>query len=164
MTAPSLTELLQTWQSWSYRDTLTRGAAQADAAGDVDRAERIRLVLAREPDVSPLDALAANYELTGLLLGWQWHAMRAARETGASWSDIGRAVGTTAEQARAGYLDHICRAEAHGAGLTPYRAVLDDPPRLADRPGAAGTGMGERPTASCGAVLPTGVQARGGHR
>ena len=166
MTAPSLTELLQTWQSWSYRDLITRSATQADAAGDGERAERLRRGLTLEPDVGPLDALAANHELTRLLLGWQWHAVRAARETGASWSDIGRAVGATAEQARADYVDHIRRAEARGlTDMTPYRAVLDEPPRLADRPGAAGMGMGERPT-TCpsGSVLPTGVRARGGHR
>jgi len=109
MTAPSLTELLQSWQAWSYRDLLTRSATQADADGHGERAEQLRRGLALEPDVGPLDALAANHELTRLLRGWQWHAIRAARETGATWADIGRAVGATAEEARADYLDHIRR-------------------------------------------------------
>jgi hypothetical protein len=104
MTTPSLTELLQTWQSWSYRDLLSRSLAQADAAGDTERTEQLRRVVALEPDVSPLDALAANQELTRLLRGWQWHAIRAAREAGATWSQVGQAVGSTAEQARADYL------------------------------------------------------------
>jgi len=71
MTTPSLTELLQTWQSWSYRDLITRSAAEADAAGDGERADRLRRALTLEPDVGPLDALAANHELTRLLRGWQ---------------------------------------------------------------------------------------------
>jgi len=166
MTTPSLTELLQTWQSWSYRDLITRSAAEADAAGDGERADRLRRALTLEPDVGPLDALAANHELTRLLLGWQWHVMRAAREAGTTWSEIARAVGTTAEKARADYLDHIRRAEAHGlTDMTPYRAVLDEPQQLADRLGAEGMGMGERPTACpSSVVLPAGVRPRGGHR
>jgi len=160
MTAPSLTELLRTWQSWSYRDLLIRGVAAAESAGDTAGAERLRRGLAREPDVDPLAALAANHELTRLLRGWQWHAIRAARAAGATWSDIGRAVGTTAEEARAGYLDHIGHAEAHGAHLTdttPYRAVLDDPltPEI---------GMGERPAHRAGVLPSAGEATRGVHR
>jgi hypothetical protein len=130
MTAPSLTRLLETWQSWSYRDVLVRLIGEADAAGEADRSDLLRRGLALEQDVAPLDALAANHELTRLLRGWQWHAIRAAREAGASWARIGTALGTTAEQARADYLDPIELAERYGRGLTdtaPYRAVLDDP-------------------------------------
>jgi len=128
----TLAELLETWHRWSYRDTLTRLIAQADAEGNTERAKLFCDRLAREPHVEPLQALAANHELTSLLRGWQWHAVRAAREAGASWIEVAKALGGTVEQARADYLGHIERAERHNLGLTDttlYRAVLDDPAR-----------------------------------
>lgn len=173
MTAPSLTRLLETWQSWSYRDLLIRTISKADAAGDTDRADQLRRGLALEPDAAPLDALAANHELTRLLRGWQWHAIRAAREAGAGWEQIGIALGTTAEQARADYLDPIERAERYGGGLTDttaYRAVLDDPPppahvqaNTAARPAAAGR-LGERTTRPAMPDPAASAHPRGGRR
>jgi len=127
----TLTEHLQTWQAWSYRDMVTRAVAQAERAGETERVETLTRGLALEPMVDPLAALAANDELVRLLSGWRWHAVRAAREAGAAWQQIARTTHTTAEQARAAYLDHIERAEKHTPALTDtaaYRAVLDDPP------------------------------------
>jgi len=58
----------------------------------------------------------------------QWHAIREAREHGATWAQIATVLGTTAEDARAQYLDTIRSAERYtGTDTAPYRAVLNDP-------------------------------------
>jgi hypothetical protein len=134
MTDPSLAELLNTWQRWSYRDLLIRAHTMALATGDTDGADHLRRGLDLEPTVGPLDALVANHTLVSLLRGWQWHAIRAAREAGAGWDRIGSTLGMTAEQVRAGYLDFIERSERYLPDLADtarYRAVLDDPPLAA---------------------------------
>ena len=128
ITAAALAQLLDTWDGWSSRDTLTAAIATLRAQGRPTTARSA--ALAPDPVVDPLDALAANDELVRLLSGWQWHVVRA-RGAGASWEQIGAAAGgKTAERARADYLAQIERSERHAADITdtgPFRAVLDDP-------------------------------------
>jgi hypothetical protein len=135
MTAgPALGELLTTWQQWSERDLIIRAVPEYQAAGDSKTAAVLTGVLADLPVISPVQALAANAELTGLLSGWQWHATRAAREQGAGWEQIAQALGTTARQARADYLTRVERAERHAPAFTDtaaYRAAADDPSKPA---------------------------------
>jgi|SRR5882757_7244452 len=127
ITAAALTQLLDTWDAWSSRDTLTTAIATLRAQGRPTTA--LSAALAHEPVVDPLDALAANDELVRLLSGWQWHAVRAACGAGASWEQIGAATGgKTAERARVDYLAQIERSERHAADITDtglFRAVLD---------------------------------------
>ena len=126
---PSLAELLATWQAWSTTNSLTLAIARAQNTGDTGAAEALVRRLAGQPETDALSALAANHELVSLLAGWQWHAIREAREHGATWAQIATVLGTTAEDARAHYLDTIGRAERYtGTDTTPYRAVLDDAP------------------------------------
>ncbi|MGH4012341.1 MAG: hypothetical protein ACREX8_01520 [Gammaproteobacteria bacterium] len=81
----------------------------------------------------PLEALGANHELTSLLIGWQWHAVRAAREHGASWQQIAHALDTTAEQARSDFLTCIEDADTHGfTDTTAYRAIAGADPATAE--------------------------------
>ena len=125
---PTLAELLATWQTWSTTNSLTQAIARAQTTGDTAAAQAVARRLAEQPETDALSALAANHELVSLLAGWQWHAIREAREHGATWPQIATVLGTTAEGARAHYLDTIRSAERYtGTDTTPYRAVLGDP-------------------------------------
>ena len=76
---PTLADLLHTWQTWSYRNLLRSSLGRAVADGNAEHQAVLGRALEREPAVPPLDALAANHELSSLLRGWQWHAIRDAR-------------------------------------------------------------------------------------
>jgi hypothetical protein len=115
------TRALRTWEAWSSADTWTRVVADArerdqdlDGLGDLEE-------LTNGPD--PLQALRANREVVELMTGWRWQAMRAAREQGYGWREIGRALGTAPEQARSAYLAAIERQElvARSMPLGPLR-------------------------------------------
>lgn len=121
----TLRELLTTWETWSARDTLTRAISRAKTTGT--STVGMRHELDQTPAVDPIEALAAAHELVTLLSGWQWQTMCSARENGATWDEIGHAVGTTGEDARANYAAAVERQELHGSGLTdlvPYRVAL----------------------------------------
>jgi hypothetical protein len=119
----SLRDLLTTWENSSARDTLQRAIERAAAE---DQVTELNLSLIDTPTVAPLDALRDATELITLLSGWQWQAVYAARiEQGASWAEIGRATGVSAEQARADYLAAVERQERIGFGdVARYRAAL----------------------------------------
>lgn len=62
----ALRELLDTWENWSARETLTRALSRVrtdDARDNLTRA------LAEAPEVDPLDALRDTAELVALLTG-----------------------------------------------------------------------------------------------
>lgn len=118
----SLRDLLTTWENWSARDTLTRALGRVSSD---DAREALQRGLAETPEVDPLDALRDAAELVSLLSGWQWQAVHAARRAHASWEDVARATGTTAEEARTSYVAAIERQERYGISSTEdYRAVL----------------------------------------
>jgi hypothetical protein len=74
--------------------------------------------------VTPLDALRDAAELVRLLSGWQWQTRHAARLNGASWDEIGAAVGSTGDEARARFIAALDRQEAVSPGTTRhYREV-----------------------------------------
>jgi hypothetical protein len=84
--------------------------------------------LAELPVVTAVEALEANGQLVQLLIGRRWYVMQAARETGASWADIGAVLGMPGPEARDWYRDRITQRERlvpdfHDAGRA--RAVLD---------------------------------------
>jgi hypothetical protein len=123
---------LSTWEAWSSADTWTRVVAHARehgrdlaALGDLEE-------LPRGPD--PLEALRANREVVEILTSWRWQAMRAARDQGYSWEEIGQALGLDAEEARGVYLAAMDRqeliAKSMPAGLLRYdprwRELADD--------------------------------------
>jgi hypothetical protein len=87
------TGLLARWNAWSGHATWTHMLAEFESKGDEKQAAVARDALADVEAVSPLDALAANEELTRLLTGWRWLAMRSARESGATWEQIGGRAG-----------------------------------------------------------------------
>lgn len=47
------------------------------------------------------DGFRDTTELLSVLTGWRWQVVQAAREAGASWKEIGAAIGASAEQAEA---------------------------------------------------------------
>jgi hypothetical protein len=102
----ALVDLLTTWQLWTYRDHLIQQIAAARQAHDTHRVFTLTHQLNTAPGVTALKALAANHQLTTLLLDGQGQAIRAARKAGASWDQIATATGTTTEQACADCLAH----------------------------------------------------------
>lgn len=105
-----LAALLDTWQQWCAHNVTTRALGH----GPVE-----------ELEADALDALCASCELIELLSGWQWQAIYAARRAGASWEQIGVAMRSTAEQARASYVAVLARQEqVLGHDVSAYREVL----------------------------------------
>ena len=129
----SLADLLGIWQWWSYRDRLTRQIGHARQARDTPRVATLTYRLnAAPPGGGALEALAANHHLATLLVAWQGHAIRAARQAGASWQQIATATGTTTEAACAACLahtDHVnLNTDVPPAADPPSDRSADDTP------------------------------------
>ncbi len=71
--------------------------------------------LAELESATGLDALGANVELVKLLTGWQWQAIKSAREDGATWEQIGHVLGTSKQ----GALNAYTRAIEHQEKYVP---------------------------------------------
>jgi hypothetical protein len=89
--------LFQRWNDFGARLTW-QGLAERAADPAVARG-----MLAGLPEVSALDALSANARLVELLIGQRWYVMQAAREAGASWAEIGAALGMSKQGAQDWY-------------------------------------------------------------
>jgi len=77
-----------------------------------------------------LDGLTAGARLVEEVTAGRWVLMRQAREDGASWDQVGAAIGLPEDQARAWYAGKVDAHERHAAqwfDLARDRAVLDDP-------------------------------------
>jgi hypothetical protein len=117
-------ELLERWHAWGDRDLWRK--VLADQPDAKDMAER---KLAELAGATALDALAASVELVARMKGWQWIAIKSAREDGATWEQIGEVLGTSKQGAQLAYRRAIEAQEKyapdfHDAG--PARAVLED--------------------------------------
>lgn len=101
------TELLLWWEAYEDRHSalleLERGHEQA------------RQVLDRAPEPTALQGLEANRKLVELLELRRWYVIQDAREAGASWTQIGAALGVTKQGAHDGYRRAIAK-----------RAEIDD--------------------------------------
>ena len=104
------TALLQVWHAFGAR--LRQQALEGGA--DPEIAER---ALAELPDVSALDALEANRQLIELLTGRRWYVMEAAREAGASWSQIGAVLGMSKQGAQDWYRRKIANQERYASDI-----------------------------------------------
>lgn len=108
----NLSELFATWQTWNERNVVEQAARRAEQAGrDEDAAELRRGLAEDEAASSAVEALAAQHELTELLGGWRWHTVTAAREQGATWTDVAAATGTDPTTARDAFRDQVAAAE-----------------------------------------------------
>lgn len=103
--------LRQVWDAYGSRavwqQVLERG-------GDRAVAQR---ALERLPAVSALEALEANREMVELLTNRRWYVMREAREAGASWPQIGAALGMSKQGAQDWYRRKIELQEQHVGDL-----------------------------------------------
>ena len=105
------TALLQVWHAFGAR--LTRQQA-LERGADPEIADR---ALAELPDVSALDALEANRQLIELLTGRRWYVIEAAREAGASWSQIGAVLGMSKQGAQDWYRRKIANQERYASDI-----------------------------------------------
>ncbi len=113
-------------QANGERDLWRRVLAQQPAATAKDIAER---KLAELADATGLDALAANVALVRQMKGWQWLAMKSAREDGATWEQIGEVLGTSKQGAQLAYRRAIELQEKYVPDFhdtAAARAVLED--------------------------------------
>lgn len=120
-------ELLQMWDHHHARQTW-EGILRKDQTS-VEGAKIAQRALADIPDVTALDALKANAELVQLLTGRRWYVMRDARQAGATWDEIGEALGMSSQEAREWYREAIERQEKYAAKFhdtAASRAVLED--------------------------------------
>jgi hypothetical protein len=118
------TALLEVWQTFG---SLLRWQQALEKGTDQETAER---ALAELPEVSALDALEANRQLIELLIGRRWYVMQAAREAGASWSQIGASLGMTKQGAQDWYRRKIADQEQYVGDLHDAdraRAAVDTP-------------------------------------
>lgn len=104
-------------------------------------------MLAETAPVTALHALAANRRLVELLTGRRWYVMQAAREDGATWSEIGAALGMSKQGAQDWYRRKIEDQERHLGDLhdaARARAALEEDQAV---PGVCdGCGGDEEPT------------------
>ena len=118
----STQDLLARWRAWGERDTWRKVLASRP-----DRRALAERKLAELESATALDALAANVELVKLLKGWQWLAIKAAREDGATWEQIGEVLGVSKQGALNAYTRAIEHQEKYAPDLhdaTSARAVL----------------------------------------
>ncbi|GAA4411002.1 hypothetical protein ACFQV2_39905 [Actinokineospora soli] len=82
-------------------------------ASDPNRAAVAEAALADVPAVTALEALAATTRLLTLMTGRRWITIMQAREDGATWAEVGEAMGTDAETARSWYAEKIAAQRRH---------------------------------------------------
>jgi hypothetical protein len=109
-------QALETWNAWSDANLWQHILNTARANGEEPDLRR------RLPDLDqlasgpgPLEALRANQQLVGFLRGWRWNAIRAARDQGHGWHQIGHALDLDADQARSFYLERLDQQRAVAA-------------------------------------------------
>lgn len=114
-------ELIGLWDAFHSRRMWKTVIARG---GDREVAER---AMAEAPEVTALSALEANRRLVDLLVGRRWSVMQSAREEGATWAEIGAALGMTRQGAQDWYRRAIERQEKYVGDLhdaARARAVL----------------------------------------
>lgn len=95
------------------RRARARRALDDPATATGERADAHRQLLSDLPPVTAIDALEATAKLARQIDQRRFLAMRDAREEGAPWSRIGRALGISKQAAQEFYTRHLA---AHGDG------------------------------------------------
>lgn len=119
-------DLIGVWDDFNSGETWREVAAKNQ--GNEHAATAARL-LAQLPEVTALDALRANARAVALLTARRWYVMKTAREGGATWSQIGEALGMTKQAAHDFYRRKIEEQETYLPDLhdaAEARAVLED--------------------------------------
>ena len=123
----SLHQLLALWDVSPDRRMWTRVLSEELAKGDDQAAEVARAALAELGETSALDSLRANAQMVDLLTGWRWFVMQQAREEGATWDQVGEALGMTRQAAWDWYKRNIEQQETYASryhDTTRGRAAL----------------------------------------
>jgi hypothetical protein len=119
-------DLIRSWEDFNSGETWREVAAKNPGSSHAAAAAR---VLAQLPEVTALDALRANAKAVDLLTGRRWYVMKSAREAGATWAQIGEALGMTKQAAHDFYRRKIEEQEKYLPDLHDApgaRAVLED--------------------------------------
>ena len=111
-------KLLSLWNVAPDRRMWTRIFAEDLEKGDEEAARTARAALAELGEASALDSLRANAQLVRLLTGWRWFVMQQAREEGATWDQIGEALGMTRQAAWEWYKRNIEEQETYAPRST----------------------------------------------
>ena len=133
MKSGTMDELLDVLRLSDQRELYQRGIEQGEESGQP--VDMLVSALADLPGVTGLDALRASQRVVDLLTGARWHMMRQAREEGASWTDVGHALGMSKQAAYDFYRRRIEQHEhpvpgSYNAART--RAALDEEPDADD--------------------------------
>ncbi|GAB3570395.1 hypothetical protein GCM10027405_34930 [Arthrobacter alkaliphilus] len=118
-------ELLTVWEDFNRGETWR----EASAIGGDEAREAAAHFLAGVREVAALQALRANAKAVELLTARRWYVMKSAREAGATWAQIGEALGITKQAAYDFYRRKIEEQEKHLSDLhdtAAARAVLED--------------------------------------
>jgi hypothetical protein len=117
------------WKQWDAFGSRLTWEKVLEQAGSENSRQVAQQALGELPVITAVEALAANTQLVELLVGRRWYVMQAAREAGATWDDIGEALGMS----RQGAYDWYRRKIADQARYAPdfhdaarARAVLDN--------------------------------------
>ena len=118
-------ELLKVWEDFNRGE-----ASLGNSSTGSDRArEAAAHFLSEVSEVAALEALRANARAVELLTARRWYVMKSAREGGATWEQIGEALGITKQAAHDFYQRKIEEQEKDSPDLhdtAAARAVLDD--------------------------------------
>ena len=117
-------ELLRVWEDFNRGETWREVSFSGSDEARVAAAQ----FLAEVREVAALEALRANAKAVQLLTARRWYVIKSTREAGATWAQIGEALGITKQAAHDFYR---CRIEEQETWLlvlhdTPAaRAVLE---------------------------------------
>jgi hypothetical protein len=118
-------QLLKVWEDFNSGETWR----EVSATGSDQAREAAAHFLAEISEVAALEALRANAKAVELLTGRRWYVMKSAREAGATWAQIGEALGITKQAAHDFYSRKIEEQEKYLSDLhdtAAARAVLDE--------------------------------------
>lgn len=118
-------QLLKVWEDFNSGETWR----EVSATGSDQAREGATHFLAEISEVAALEALRANAKAVELLTGRRWYVMKSAREAGATWAQIGDALGITKQAAHDFYSRKIEEQERYLSDLhdtAAARAVLDE--------------------------------------
>jgi HPt (histidine-containing phosphotransfer) domain-containing protein len=118
-------QLLKVWEDFNSGETWR----EVSATGSDQAREAAAHFLAEISEVAALEALRANAKAVELLTGRRWYVMKSAREAGATWAQIGEALGITKQAAHDFYSRKIEEQKKYLSDLhdtAAARAVLDE--------------------------------------
>ena len=118
-------ELIRVWEDFNRGETWR----EMSATGNGQAREAAGRFIAEVSEVAALEALRANARAVELLTARRWYVMKSARETGATWGQIGEALGITKQAAHDFYRRKIEEQEKYLPDLhdaAAARAVLED--------------------------------------